>query len=228
MGRTNGRWVQDTPNPDGAIFVGATEFKDLDATATLSNTGAGLLAYALGAGAAGAFYANITAMLKRTGVFATPNLMQEQFGTAASVPGPTTVAGTTDADAIQGYPPFTAAQMPTLAGAAAEPFPKGFEITSIDVIYSIGTANIAALGLVLTDTTFTDNTAAPVVTTRLTSTTFTLTHRTNLYVKNTPVPTPAFPIANADSTQVNVNITGATTSTVLFYGVVLHGKFNYN
>ncbi len=227
MSRTNGRWVQDTPNPDGAIFVGASEFLDLDAAATFSNTGAGLFAYALGAGAAGAFYANITALLKRTGVFATPALVQEQFGTAGSVPGPTSVANTTDADGIQGYPPFTAAQMATLHGPAAEPFAKGFQITSIDVIYKISAASVGAIGLVLTDTVFVNN-VAPAVTTRLSSTAFTLTTQTNPYVINIPVTTPAFPTANADSTQINVNITGATTSTVLFYGVVLHGKFNFN
>src|SRR5215471_18078927 len=109
MPNTDQYWQGDTPFNDQEIFVGATEFKDLAGLGTFASAGAGLLTLNLSTTQAGNFFANITALLKRTGMLATAAMQQQQFGTAASQPGPSSVAGTNDPEAIRGFAPFTTA-----------------------------------------------------------------------------------------------------------------------
>jgi hypothetical protein len=230
MSHTDGMFTMDTPNTDGQFFVGASEFIDTAGVATTASAGAGLFSKNIASAAAATFFANIVPILRRTGMYATPALNQEQFGTAASVPGPTTVANTSGPEGTQGFPPWTQAQLPTLIGAIAGPISKGFRVTSIDVIYEVDTviATLATVGLTVTQFV---NGVAPTVTNRIAlgANGLPVAFATGLpYVKNIVVPSPVFSTASDGETIVNVNLTAGTGGTIKFYGVVLHVDFNLN
>jgi hypothetical protein len=187
-------------------------------------------------------------MLKRTGVFAEPlwsgftgtlgtgtanaGASLEAFGTAAATPGPSTVANTRGLSGLPpGHPPQPAATLATLTGGVNGPQPKGFQITSIDVIYSVATLAAAAATVGVTDTVFVSG-AAPVVTNRIAlganSLPTAIGGAAGPYVKNVPVTAPAFPTTANTETIVNVNLTGGASGTVEFYGVVLYVAYNLN
>jgi hypothetical protein len=231
--RTQNALAMDTPNTDGQIFVGASEFIDTAGFATTASAGAGLFSKNIPASDAATFFANVTAIMRRTGMFATPSSVQEQFGTAASQPGPSAVSGTSDPLAIDGFPPFLAAALPTLAGPVTGAIPKGYRIKSMDVIYEINTvdATVATCGLTVTQFV---NAVAPVVTNRIALGANGLPVAHNAagagkpYVINVPVPSPVFSVASDGETIVNVNITPGAGGTAKFYGVVLYCDFNLN
>lgn len=239
MSHTQGMVTQETNNPDLQIFVGASEFKDTSGNGTLASQGAGLLDYTLSSTQAGTFFADVTAMLKRTGVYAIPlwtgatanaGATQEAFGTAASVAGPTTVANTRGPlGTAQGVPPQLAATLDTLTGGVNGPQAKGMEITSIDVIYTVGAVNASYATVGLTDTNFVEG-VAPNVVNRITlgSNSLPVAFATNPHVKNVAVGTPAFPVTTDTETIVNVNLTAGSGGTITFYGVVLHCNYNLN
>lgn len=232
MSTTQGLVQQNSPNTDGQIFVGASEFKDVAGYATYASAGAGLFSLNIPSTDAATLFANVTAILRRTGMLATPAQNQEQFGTAASQPGPSSVSGTSDPLGIQGFPPFLAAAMPTLAGPTTGPVKKGYQVTSMDVIYEVDTVALSAATCGLTVTQFV-NGVAPAVTNRIALAANGLPTATNgtpgqAYVKNIAVPTPVFSTATDGETIVNVNLTAGSGGTAKFYGVVLHVNFNLN
>lgn len=233
MSHTDGFYEMDTPNPDGQIFVGASEFTDTAGVASTASAGAGLFSLNLASAAAGTFFANVEALLRRTGVYATPARYQEQFGTAASVPGPTTVANTSGPEATIGFPPILSAAMPTLAGPTVGPVAKGYRVNSIDVIYEVNTVDATAATVGLTVTQF-NNAVAPTVTNRiaLAANGLPTAHNTagtgRPYVTNVAVPSPVFSTASDGETILNVNLTAGTGGTIKFYGVVLKCDFNLN
>jgi hypothetical protein len=230
MSQTDGRWTQDVSVPDGQFFIGASEFFDTASLAARGSAGAGLFSLNLAATQAGTFFANLEAFI-RTGVYATTAYDQEQYGTAASVPGPSTVAGTSGPEGITGFPPTLASAMATLIGPQSGPVPKGTQIDSIDVIYGVyaAAATVATIGL--TKTVF-SNAAAPVVSNLIALGANGLTTTTNtagqVKVINVPIASPAM-IISADSELVlNVNLTAGAGGTVSFYGVVIKCHFNWN
>src|SRR6266567_4198733 len=169
MSYTDSRWTQGSPNTDLSIFVGADQFIDFAAVATLpAAPAAGLLFKTVGNNAVAKFFASLSLLL-RSGQFATAAYSQEQFGTAAAVPGPSSVAGTSSPLALQpGFPPVTAANMATVGGTLGTgflsgPIPKGIQINSYDVIYQVLTLAAATATTGLTKTKFV-NLVAPVVT----------------------------------------------------------------
>ena|ERR1700735_307207 len=233
MTATLGTITQGSPNTDGQIFVGASEFKDTAGVSTYASAGAGLFTLNVPATDAATFFANVTTILRRTGQLATPSSSQEQFGTAASQPGPSSVSGTSGPLALPaGFPPYLAAALPTLATPVTGAPAKGFEITSMDVIYEVDTLALAAATCGLTVTQFV-NGVAPAVTNRITLAANGLPTTVNTvagqaYVKNVAVPSPVFSTAADGETIVNVNLTAGATGTAKFYGVVLHVNFNLN
>ena len=231
MGNTDGQWTQDTPSTDMEIFVGASEFQDTSANATRSVGGLGLWSLNLANSKAGTFYADISAMLKRTGVYASAARDQQQFGTAAGVPGPSLVSGTGGPEGITGYPPMLASQMPTLKGPTIGPVPKGVYITSVDLIYQVTGLALTLASCGLTDTTFVNN-VAPAVTARIPAGANGMATATQAqpYKVNVPMPLAqqVFPTASGTETILNVNLTTGATGTALFYGAVLHCAFNLN
>jgi hypothetical protein len=233
MSDTAGLLQMQTPNTDGQIFVGASEFIDTAGVATTASAGAGLFSKNIPSTDAATFFANVTAIMRRTGMYATPNLNQEQYGTAASVPGPTTVANTNSPLGIVGFPPTVGANMATLAGAVAGPIPKGYRVKSIDVIYEINTVDATAATVGLTVTQYV-NAVAPTVTNRIAlgANGLPTAHNTagtgKPYVTNVAVPSPVFSTATDGETILNVNLTAGSGGTIKFYGVVLYCDFNLN
>ena|SRR5579863_4285841 len=231
MSQTDGRYTQDTPVPDMQVFVGASEFVDTSAHVTVGSAGAGLFSQNLAAALAATLFADVTALLKRTGVFATPAYDQEQYGTAASVPGPTTVANTTGPEGITGFPPFLAAALPTLKGPVSGAVPKGVQITGIDVIYTVTGAALTVVTVGVTDTNFVNN-VAPAVVNRIAlgANGLPTAVQAQPYRTNVAVPTGNQAMATLSDTEtiVNVNLTTQAGGSAVFYGVVLYVQYNFN
>ena len=228
MSITEGRWEGNTSFPDLQIFVDTTWFNNIGGTSTIATDGAGSLYAALGNSAVGAWYANL-ALFLRTGVLAS-SYDQEQFGTAAGVAGPTTVANTSGPLALPpGIPPILAANLPTLGNAQRGPIPKGMQIDSVDVIYTVTGAALTGATIGLTKTVFANNTA-PVVTNliALGANGLPTAVQAQPYVTNVAVGTPAM-ITSADAEVVlNVNLTTQAAGSAVFYGVVFHCHYNFN
>ena len=232
MPNTDQYWQGDTPFLDQEIFVGATEFKDLAGVGTFASAGAGLLTLNLATAAAGNFFANVTAALKRTGVFANPAIQQAQFGTSASLPGPVQgLPNTNDPEGIRGFPPFTAATLPTLVGPRSGTVAKGIQVNSVDILYTLNTVNASLAQIGLTYTNFVDNTAAlPTVTNLITlgANGMPTAFRTNLNRFNVPVSTAVMITAFDSELIANVKITAGSGGTVNFYGCVFKCAYNFN
>jgi hypothetical protein len=228
MSTTEGKWEQGTPSTDMQIFVDAGWFTDVAGLATVASAGPGLFVKHVPATDASTFFANL-GLLLRTGQYASAD-GQSQFGTAAGVAGPTTVANTSGPLALPpGIPPILAANLPTLGNIQRGPIPKGMQINSIDVIYTVAALAAAVATVGLTTTTFA-NATAPVVTNliALAANGLPTAVQATPYVKNVAVATPAMLITADTEVIANVNFTGGATGTVDFYGIVVHCSFNFN
>ena len=240
MGVTEGRWEQESAFPDLQIFLGADQWTDFAAVSTLpAAPSAGLIYKTVPNSAAAKFFITPEPALLRSGVYATPAFDQEQFGTAAGVPGPSAVANTSGPLGLPpGFPPITTANLTTVAGSIAGtgtgiqrgPIPKGVQINSIDVIYQVLglAASVATVGL--TKTTFA-NLTAPVVTNiiALGANGLPTAIGAQPQVTTVTVATPAMIVPTADTQIVlNVNLTAGATGTVQFIGAVLKCSYNFN
>jgi len=142
MSFTDGKWEQGTPQSDFIVFIGADDIIDFAAVTTLpAAPSAGLIYKVVPSAAAAKFFSSCSGPLLRTGVYGTD---QEQFGTAAGVSGPSSVANTGGPLGLTpGYPPILAANMATVggtvggAGILRGPLPRGVQINSVDVIYQV-------------------------------------------------------------------------------------------
>jgi hypothetical protein len=235
MPQTDGNWKSRTAFNDMQIFVGVSDFIDTAAKATMDPG----FAWALAATNEAVFMADVSAVVRRlgeyaiplwTGVTPNPGATQNAFGTAASEPGPSHVAGTSDPLALKpGVPPQPAANLATLGAFQTGPIPKGIKITSVDVIYNIDTADASAASVLLASQSFTDG-GVPVITVLIAPTVVPLVAKAlgAVYVANVPVAVPAFEVTADSRTLINFDITAGAGGTVTFYGVVLHCDFNFN
>lgn len=238
MSQTDGRWTARTSFPDLQIFCGADAFSLLGGTAPLPATivTPGLLFRTVAAGSAAILAMNLELLL-RSGIYGNAAYDQEQFGTAASVPGPSLVANTNDPDALrgsgtpnfQGFPPLPAARLATLGAIASGPSIKGIQIDSVDVIYQVladATAVAATIGL--TSTVFA-NLVAPVVTNliALGANGLPVVIGAQPQVKNVLVTVPAMIQAADTAVLLNINLTGGTAGTIKFYGAVVKAHYNF-
>lgn len=236
MSYTDERYSQGTANTDLTIFIGADQFIDFAAVATLpAAPAAGLLFKTVGNNAAAKFFACLSLLL-RSGQFASAAYSQSQFGTAAAQPGPSSVAGTSGPLALNpGFPPITAANMSTVGGTIGAapmtgPIPKGIQINSVDVVYQVLGLAAAVATIGLTRTKFA-NLAAPVVSNivALGANGLPTVIGAQPQVTTVAVTTPAMIVPVGDVEVIlNVNLTGGATGTVNFYGVNLNCSFNFN
>lgn len=229
MPTTEGIWQQNTAPNDMQIFIDPHHIWVASGAATLTRSGAGLVNLAIAASEVCVFEASFTPNL-RTGMYATPALDQEQFGTAASQPGPSTVANTSGPLGLTpGFPPILAANMATLGNIQRGPIPKGIQINSLDVIYTVGGVALTTATIGLTSTVFANN-AAPVVNVLLANAANGLPTavQANPYVTNVPISMPAF-ITNQDAEPIiELDLTTAAGGTATLYGIVARCSFNYN
>jgi len=203
------------------IFVGASDFIDTSAHATMGSAGAGLLAMTVPASNASTFFVSLSDLMKKTGI----GLPRDARGFGSSA-----------------VPPIPATAMPTMFGSLAEaggvssisptnkPPSKGMYVTSIDLIYTVAGSALALASVGLTDTTFVNNTA-PAVVNRLAvgANGMPTAVQAQPYKFNVPIPLAqqVFATASGTETILNVNIT-AGTGACTFYGAVLHCTYNLN
>lgn len=233
MSHTDGAWTQALSVSGMQLFVGASEFKDVAGLAVLASAGAGLLALTQTAGQASTYFANLANLLRRNLTYADPNLDQSQFGTAASAPGPSTVAGTSGPLNLKpGYPPIVAANMATLGAMQNGPTPKGVQINSFELITDIESVDASVFTTGLTKTLY-SNLVAPAVTNIVALGNNGLVKTKNnaglIRRQKVTVASPAMLTADGSEVILNVNITaGAATGTVSFFGAILNLAYNFN
>ena len=226
---TKNMLTQETPVPDLTVFFGASQFRDASGNGVFALPGAGLPQLTLANNLAGNFVVDM-GLFFRTGVYATPALMQRQFGTSAGTPGPSSVANTSGPLALPtGFPPTLGAKLATRVGGAAGPIPKGIQINSIDVIYTVAGLAAALAQVGLTATQYANN-AAPTVTNliALGANGLPTAIQAQPYVKNVAVPVPAFVITPDTEAVLNVKLTSGATGTIAFAGVCVNASYNFN
>jgi len=153
--RIAGQFQQDTPFSDGVIFFGVGSLVNafnFTIASTLTVT-PGSMSYALAASASG-FLALALPTLGRTGTI--PNY-QEQFGTAALQPGPSSVANTSDPLNLIGMPPVKKSNLATLTGGSNGFVSKGYQVNYIDVIYQVNTNPLTSINIGITKNKFVNN-----------------------------------------------------------------------
>lgn len=223
---TQGRFEMDTPMTDGVFGITIDSINQFGAGATTTKTRTAKGNYALitTAAAASAVYASsFEGLLFRIGMLP---FLQQQFGTAAGVAGPTSVANTSSPDAQVGAPPQTGTSLLTPATGF---IPKGIKITDITLKYSITGQALTAHTIGLSKTVFANN-AALVITDILANANNGLATATqaNPYVTKVPLVTPVFQVSDLADLWLEIDITQQAASVYSLFGASVHVAFNYN
>lgn len=236
---TESRWEQGSVSTDLQMFIGADQIRNTSGAPTLTLNGSGDLSLNLGASTTAVFAVSASDFL-RTGQYAVPiysggaqnagALPQQAFGTAASVPGPSTIAGTSDPLALpQGTPPQPSSKLATLGNIRTGPLVRGFQINSVDVIYLITGAALTSIAIGLTKTVFANNVANAVLNmiAKAQNGLATAT-QANPYVTNVVVPAPAMITSPDTATLLELDVTTAAGGAFRLYGFVLRMNYNLN
>lgn len=233
MSYTEGRWEGNTAFPDLTLFVGADEIRNTSGTATLTLNASGDLSLNIGNSQACVFVVSEASLL-RSGVYAS-SYDQQQFGTAAGVAGPTTVANTSGPFALKpGFPPILAAAMATLGTVQRGPVPKGLQVNSVTAIYSVTGLALSAAQIGITQTKYVNN-AAFVVTNVLAKAanglpTAISTGAAAPYTTTVAITSPAFTIGSTTGTEllIELDLTTGASGTARLYGLSVNCSFNFN
>ena len=228
--RTSGQFLQDSPFTDGQIFLapGIGLFRDdMRNQVITQNNGSSPNNFNFnGTGTAYNLIASLN-LLNRTGI--APNY-QEQFGTAASLPGPSSVANTSDPLNLVGMPPTKKASLATLTGGSNGYVAKGAQFNWIDLIYSTGANALGSASIGISLFKFANN-AAPVQTTLLAfaNNGLPIAAQVNPFVARvTPTTQPGFIITSDTVLQINIQLLTGATGTLQVYGAVLGVSYNFN
>lgn len=226
MSHTRGKWSQDLGSIDFQLFLTPDMFVDTSTLSVLTAT-TGIIERTIAASHAVTLFASLRTFL-RTGVLATPNNSQRQFGTALSQPGPSSVSGTSDPLAMIGFPPYTAATNPTIAPSSGA-VPKGLKILFVDLIYSVAAVNLSAITVGLTTTQFINSVApatANIVALGLNN--LLVGFQATPHRIRVPVVNPAYIVLDGCEVVLNFNLTTPAGGTAIFYGAVIGSEINYN
>lgn len=236
MPKTLGRWESQTPFTDGQLFMGAnSDWTPLvAASAVPASAGAGLWTLNIPASTTANLFTTLTSII-RTGQLATAAVNQEQYGTAALVPGPSSVSNTSDPlNLPPGFPPWLSAINPVLTGGQKGPIPKGVQVNWVDAIYEVDTGAITSVTFGLTTTKFAavGTAAAPVVANVIALAANGLPTAANTAGQATrtriTVATPAFVVVDGTEIVANINFVTPAANTVKFYGCVFGVSYNFN
>ena len=159
----------------------------------------------------------------------TPNY-QEQFGTAALVPGPSAIPNTNDPIAIVGMPPFTNALNPIQLPAGNRNYiPKGVQINWVDLIYKLTVVPAVAIQFGICTINYQNN-VAPVSTTLLAYGTNGLPTAVQAlpYRKRINLANPVMITLDTAEIVLQLGLNISATSVNNFYGAVLGMTYNYN
>jgi len=170
---------------------------------------------------------SIAKLLRRTGM--APDL-QEMFGTAAGVAGPSLVSGTGPPSSVEGRPPFTgASQLVPPVGYMA----KGFKLINVIFAYSIVTANLIAHTCRIDQTTW----PSPSANTPTLTQTSLLANGTNglqtgfspnYLMTQVSLPTSGFLITDNSDVVIEQAVQANTTGSFNWLGMWLHFQYNYS
>lgn len=224
MSRTQGRYEQKTANIDGRIVLSADDFQSVGAAITgLVLNGKGDVSLNVGAGVAAKFICDLSKILFRTGQ---APFIQEQFGTAASVAGPTAVANTSDPDATIGPPPQTGILSITVQTGFV---PKGVTIKDIVLKYLVSGGDLTTHNIGLSKTVFANN-AALAVTDIIASGANGLlkTVQANTYATKVSVAAPVMTVSDLTNLIIEVDATTPGGGAYRLYGADVHVSFNFN
>lgn len=228
MPGTDSVWEQGSSFPDLQIFIGADEIRTTSGTATLTLNASGDLSVNIGASQT---TVNVISEpgFERTGRYGSSALDQQQYGTAASQPGPSAVPGTSG-PGYSGMPPIQGSKLATLTGGVpAGPAAKGIMITSIDAIYLIAGSALTLNQLGITASKFVNNVAVAVTNILAKAANGLQTAiQANPYVTNVPVTTPAFVVTPDTEVLVEWDVTTQAGGSARLYGLVLRCSFNFN
>lgn len=228
--RTAGNLLQDSPLTDGQIFIEPFAllnqgFAGIGTSNLGSNSPENSLIFS--APSSNGYVLASLRFLLRTG-FA-PNY-QEQFGTAALKPGPSTVANTSDPLNLVGMPPTPRASLATLTGGPNGFVAKGIRIDYVDVAYNIATNPLSSFLIGISTNKYVDNVAT--VSTSLLNIAnngLQTAVRANNYVTRV-IPTNATFITSPD-TKVIIQlqlVNGAAAAVVEIFGLTVGVSFNFN
>jgi hypothetical protein len=224
--RTNGRFEMKTPFTDGVFPVTIDDLNNFGAgAATKTRNAKGDYSFNVGASQVCVFATSFAGLIFRTGQ--TP-FLQEQFGTAAGVAGPTSVANTSDPDAQSGVPPFTgASQLTPQTGFV----PKGIKILNIALKYRIDTNALSLHTIGLSRSQFTDNSAAAPVATDIIANAangLATAARGNYYITVVSVASPTFSVLDLNDIWLEIDATTPAGGAYRLYGATVRIAFNYN
>lgn len=223
MSRTGGRFEAKTTFTDGYYNFGAQDFESYGGVATtFVRSGSGLYVQNVAASLSPIFICTLSSILFKTGQ--TP-FLQQQFGTAAGVAGPTSVANTNDPDSQIGPPPQTGAKSITpQAGFLL----KGTNISDITLKYSISGAALTAHTIGITKTVFANN-VAPVVTNVLANAANGLATATQAqpYVTKIAVNSGML-VTDLSDYNIELDVSTQVAGVYQLFGVTIHVQYNYN
>lgn len=227
MSRTGGRYEQKTPNTDGFLPIGAADFSSVGAGAnTLTRNAKGDVSLNMAASLVGVWTTSLSGLIYRLGQ---QPFLQEQFGTAAGVAGPTSVANTSDPDANIGPPPQTGTKVIIPQTGFV---PKGVKIVDITLHYLIGTnpLSLHTMGLSQTVKPVSGTPGALVVTDVLANAANGLATAANANPQSTKaaITSPVFTVADLSELILEVDATTPAGGTYRLYGATVHLQFNYN
>lgn len=231
---TEGRIESNMSNPDLTIFVGPDEIKNTSGTATLTLNASGDLSLNIPASQACVFVVSEASLL-RSGVLASAATDQSQYGTAASQPGPSAVAGTSGPLGMKpGYPPIAAANMATLGAIQTGAIPKGLQINSVTPVYSVSVVALTSIALGVTSTKFANNGAITVTNLLAKGTNglavATTTGAATPYATPVAMTSPAMTPGSTTGTEIliELDMTTAGTGTARLYGFSVNCSYNFN
>lgn len=224
MSRTGGRFEAKTPFTDGRIVIAPNDFQLYSGASSFTRIGSGQATQHIAASQTDVLIANISKLLFKTGQ--TP-FLQQQFGTAAGVAGPTGVANTSDPDAQLGPPPLTGAVTITPQTGF---LPKGIKFVSLILKYLISTTGPLTLHTVgITKTVFANN-VAPVVTNILANAANGLATvvQAQPYVTTIALATPVFQVSVLADYLIELDVTTPAATTYDLFSAELLVNYNWN
>lgn len=227
MSRTQGRLEQKLPVTDAYLPLDASDFFSVGAGAsTLTLNAKGDVSFNMAASLAGKWICSLTGLIYRKGMLP---YLQTQFGTAASVAGPTSVANTSDPDASIGPPPQTGVLSITPQTGFT---PKGIKIVDIVLHYLIGTnpLSVHTMGLSKTVKPVSGTPGALVVTDVIANAANGLATAANANPQSTliQVVSPTFNVTDLSELIIEVDATTPVGGTYRMYGGTVHLQYNFN
>lgn len=225
MSRTNSRIESSQPNTDALIYISAYDLMTSFAAATdavLTRNAAGDWAYNQIASKTNIYAIPFGQILARLGL--APDV-QEQFGTALGVAGPSAVANTGYPGAVEGRPPFTGAtHLNPQTGFKA----KGMNLLDVVFHYQITTNPLTAHTCRVDKCVYANNVANAITAVLATGANGLATAAQANPYSTKVVVNAGFNVTDQSYLIVEQSVQTPAGGTFRNYGMTVHVSFNYN